>query len=192
MCKALSILVDCDGVLEDLNTEWVAAINKKYNTCVAPESITEWNIAKFFPALSRTQVFSPLHKREFWRSLLPMDGAIQILYQLIQDGHEIFIVTSSHPDTVSYKIEFLKKYFDFIPYKNVIITSNKQMVKGDVLIDDAPHNLVGGDYQGILFSAPHNKSFNEKEDGFIRVDDWAGVYNAVNSIAKEDGVYECN
>lgn len=73
-----------------------------------------------------------------------------------------------------------------IHWSNVIITSNKQMVRGDILIDDGLHNLVGGEYEKVLMTAPHNKDFSEEEHyGIRRVNNWDEAYNVVCEIAQE-------
>lgn len=183
--KRLIILVDVDNVLEDLNTAWVNEINTKYGTSVRPDEIVSWDIHKFFPTLSRNQVFSPLHTKDFWESLIPMDGSQEYLKRLISDGHKVVIVTSCHPDTICYKYKFISKYFPFISFGDVIITSQKQLIRGDILIDDAPHNLEDGGYKGILMSAPHNMDYDPEASGFIRVNDWKDIYQAINKISKE-------
>ena len=184
--RPLTILVDVDNVLEDLNTAWVNAVNQKYGTSTKPEDIVSWRIEKYFEGLSRTQVFSPLHDPKFWESLTPLDGAQEYMQRLIKDGHKLFVVTSCHPDTIKFKHKFLAKYFPFIPFKDVIITSHKQMIKGDVLIDDAPHNFdcsdSAGNQIGLLMGAPHNRDFNALGFGLIRVESWKEIYEAINRI----------
>lgn len=185
MSKSLTILVDVDNVLEDLHTPWVAAVNKKYGTDVKPEDITSWNIEKFFDGLSRNQVFSPLHTAELWESLEPLEGSQKYLKMLIKDGHKVFLLTSAHPDTIPLKFKFLQKYFSFIPFRDVIISSHKQMVIGNVLIDDAPHNLVGGDYEKILVSAPYNRNFDTKGNWMYRADNWEEIYSIIQEISNK-------
>ena len=57
---------------------------------------------------------------------------------------------------------------------------NQQMVRGDVLIDDGPHNLVNGQYFRILFDAPHNRGFNEKKYGMHRAVGWEQAYQLIH------------
>jgi 5'(3')-deoxyribonucleotidase len=178
----MTVLVDVDNVLEDLNSAWVDAVNKKYGTSVSPEDIASWDIEKYFNGLSRTQVFSPLHDENFWKSLEPIDGSQVYLKKLIDDGYKVLLVTSSHPDTIQYKYKFIIKHFPYISFKDIIFTSRKQMVRGDVMIDDAPHNLEGGEYLGLLMCSPHNKGYNAEKQGFIRVSNWEQIYNTIKSI----------
>lgn len=186
----LTVLIDVDNVLEDLNNAWVKAINSKYGTSVKPSDIKTWDIERYFDGLSRTQVFSPLHKEEFWKNLQPIPNAPEYLKKLIDDGHEVVLLTSSHPDTVKYKYDFIRKHFPYISFKDIILTSRKQMVMGDILIDDAPHNLEGGVYAGVLMSSPHNMEYNAHANGFVRVSTWEQIYSVVSAYALYKDVKE--
>lgn len=113
-----------------------------------------------------------------------LENSQKITKSLKEDGHKVLIVTSDHPDTIPFKYNFLKKYFPFIPFKDVIITSHKQMVKGDILIDDAPHNLENGEYLGILIDAPHNKNYDASSQPIVRVHNWDEIYNIINKLGE--------
>lgn len=80
----------------------------------------------------------------------------------------------------------LFKYFPFLTWNDVIITSHKQLVNGDVLIDDGIHNLEGGNYFKILMTAQHNKKYDAEANGMLRVGTWAEVYTAITALAEED------
>lgn len=72
-----------------------------------------------------------------------------------------------------------------LTWSDVIVTANKQIVQGDILIDDGLHNLVGGKYEKILMTAPHNKGFNQEEKyGIHRVNNWEEAYNLVWQFAE--------
>lgn len=77
-----------------------------------------------------------------------------------------------------------------------IVTKNKQLVNGDILIDDGVHNLEGGRYKKILMSAPHNKGYDAELHGMTRVKSWEEAYNAVHiytsEILREDNINESN
>ena len=77
----------------------------------------------------------------------------------------------------------LFRYFPYLKWENVIIASRKQMIRGDILIDDGVHNLVGGDYIRILMNAPHNSDFDEKAYGMTRVYGWEEIYAMITEMA---------
>lgn len=188
--RPLMILVDMDNTLENLTDAWVEALNERHSLNVKPEEITDWDVTKAFPTLTAAQVFQPIHENNFWERVKPIRGAPETLAKLINDGHAVCVVTASHYETLAAKMEkVLFRYFPFITWDEVIITSHKQLIRGDVMIDDAVHNLVNGNYEKLLMDAPHNRGFNAEAHGMTRVKTWDDIYKFVcdfSQINKED------
>lgn len=182
--KAMTILTDMDDTIEDLLSAWISRLNDMYGLTTTKEDVREWDMTAAFPSLPSEDIYKPLLDGEIWDSVLPKPDAPQILERMINDGHDVYVVTSSHYAGVKPKLDkALFRYFPFIDWKHVIISYNKQLIKGDVLIDDAPHNLIGGDYYKILMDAPHNRSFDEHSIGAVRVSSWLDVYDEIQRIA---------
>lgn len=183
--KSLTILVDMDDTIENLSEAWVNFLNEKYGTSVKPEDITDWDMWKAFPGIKKEDVYAALFEEALWETVKPLPGAVKYLKKLIDDGNQVYIVTASHPDTVSAKMnKVLFKYFPYITYQNIIIASKKQLISGDILIDDAPHNM-GGKYFGMLFTAQHNKTVTDEslvELNAVRVKDWKEVYDLIHGF----------
>jgi len=179
----MRILCDMDDVLEQLVVGWVAYLNEKYGTTVKPEEITEWYFEKNFPTLTKEQVYAAENDDHLWDLTPPMPGAREVIEKFIAEGHEIFIVTHSTRETLRYKMDnVLFKYYPFLTWDQVVVTGNKSLVIGDILIDDKPSNLVGGVYKGILFTANHNRNFDESSIGVPRANNWDEVYAEVQKI----------
>ena len=184
--RRLTVLVDFDQTLNNLNEAWVQYLNEKHGTTVSPNDIREWDMNKAFPTLKAKDIYEPLKTEELWERVVPLPGAYDGVCNLKRDGHKVLVVTTSNPTTVPIKLEkVLFRYFPFFTYNDVVITSHKQLMLGDVLIDDAPHNLVGGLYKRILMTAPHNKSLNERTIMAARANSWDEAYELVKSIAEE-------
>lgn len=182
--EKLTLLVDMDDTIEDLLGAWLTYLNQKHGTNVGKDDITQWDISAAFPSLSKQQVYEPILLNDFWKTVKPKDGAYDALEKMLADGHSIYIVTASNHETLHTKMEcVLFRYFPFLSWNNVIVTSNKQMIKGDILIDDGVHNLIGGEYVGILMDAPHNKNFPNDEFGITRVYNWEDAYGVVTKMS---------
>lgn len=184
--KTFRILIDMDNVLENLGDVWVDELNKRHGLSMTPEDITEWDMAKFYPTLTRNEVFAPLHDESTWLRVEPLPGAQEAVNTLKADGHDLVIVTASHPDTVKWKYDWLARHFPSIKYKDIIFASRKQLVTGDYLIDDAPHNLFGGLYVPILFTSPHNRAWKPRrlcEYNCYRTDDWMDTLRLIRHLA---------
>lgn len=183
----MTILIDMDDVLEDLVSGWVYYINDRFGTHVRPQDVKDWNMALAFPDLTPEQVYSAVTDDKLWSYVKPFDQAVTYTKRLIDDGHTLYVVTASHYKTLSTKMEtVLFRYFPHIGWDRVIVTENKHLIKGDVLIDDGPHNLSGGDYRKILFDANHNHGFDEKSIGAVRAYGWQDVYRIINELFSED------
>lgn len=182
--KKLTILVDMDDTVEHLLPAWVDRLNAEHSLDKKIEDMTEWDMTKNFPELEEELIFAPLMERGFWKNVKPIPGAPLYIGMLIQDGHDVYIVTASQPATVEMKLtEVLFKYFPTIDYKHVIVASNKQMIRGDVIIDDAPFNLVGAVGYKILMDTPVNQSFEcNQENGIVRVSSWQQIYELISDI----------
>lgn len=185
--RRLRILVDMDDTIEHLLDAWIRCLNKRHGTTVKYADVTEWDLCKSFPTLTKEQIYAPLVEDDFWKTVEPMRDAADVLKWAIDEGHEIYIVTATAYETVKSKMEnVLFKHFPFISWKNVIIAQNKQMIRGDILVDDAPHNLEGGDYIKLLMTAGHNRLYNAEKNGMYRVDTWQAVKLCICVIAHED------
>lgn len=182
--KKLTILIDMDDTIENFCQTLIDILNEKHGLHITIDNVTEWDLSKAFPTLTKHQIFAPTYTKEFWERVKPLPGAIENVKQLIDDGHDIVIVTASAPESVPLKLNhFLFRHFPFIKRTNVIVCSRKQMVRGDVMIDDAPHNLEGGDYIKIMMSANHNKSYNTDMNGMRRVRNWDEAYQCVRCLS---------
>lgn len=77
------LLIDVDDTIEDLLSAWLKSLNDKYGTNVCNDEITDWDVAKFFPTLTREQVFEPLHCDEFWETVKPKPDAVEYVKKII-------------------------------------------------------------------------------------------------------------
>lgn len=188
--KKLTILVDMDDVLINLLSAWVGALNEKYCTSVNYEDVSDWDLGRYFPMLLEEEIEAVLSVPSFWNHVNPKAGAVAYIEKLKSEGHSIFVVTSSHYTTIYPKMKsVLFRYFPSLTWDDVIVTSHKQMISGDVLIDDGAHNLIGGNYVKILMDMPHNHSFDTEKYGMVRAKDWKEVYDEVCKLSED--MQEC-
>jgi 5'-nucleotidase len=197
MNKKVIVLIDLDDTMTHLVRAWCQWLNHRHGTKVTEDNIIGWKIADYFPELTERQVFEPVHMDVFWKDVEPMEGAQKYIKLLIDEGFDIYVCTASSFDTIKSKFEYvLGRHFPFISWNRVIVTKNKQLVNGHILIDDGVHNLEGGAYKKILMSAPHNKSYDAESNGMTRVETWKEAYDAVHTYAskilREDSNYESN
>lgn len=170
------ILCDADDTIENLCEVWMQYLNKKHGTNVSANEVTDWDVSKFFPKLSKKDVYAPIYEKEFWKHILPIDGCFDVLKE-INKQHNLYIVTATNYQTCDTKIERILQLFPFLEWSQFIIAAKKQLVYGDLLIDDGPHNFEGGNYKGILFDRPHNRSFDHVAAKLTCVYTWDEIGN---------------
>ena len=176
------ILVDMDDTIENLGLAWVEYLNKKYDKNVDWFSIRNWDMQVSYPSLSVDEIYGALNDEDLWNKVTVKEDAVHYVKKLMDEGHEVYIVTAAWYTTVAPKVQkCLFKYFPFIQRKQVIITTNKHLIKGDILIDDNPLNLIGSECFGILFTAPHNLEYDDSEADLVRVDNWKSAYLIIQS-----------
>lgn len=180
------ILIDMDDTIEQLLKAWLKGVNERYGYSVDYEDITDWDVSKPYDGLTREQVYAIPDEPGFWGSVEPIEGASEAIRKFINDGHEVYIVTATPYVSVPEKMDdLLFRYFPYISWDQVIITRNKQLIRGDVLIDDGVHNLEGGDYIKILMTAPHNREYDAEANGMIRVNNWKEIEEIISGLNKE-------
>ena len=72
----------------------------------------------------------------------PMPGAIDA-YKKLSAKYDTYILSTApweNSSAWSDKIEWVKKYLGEVAYKRLILSHNKNLNKGDYLIDDRPNN----------------------------------------------------
>lgn len=175
--------IDFDGVLNELLDTWVAWLNKNYHEPkVKTEDIKQWHFFKYFPELTEDELFAPLFVPEFWDEVKIKHEAPEVVERLLAEGHKIYVVTSSHYKSLEVKLQrCLFKNFPHLSEKNIITTYDKSLIKVDLLLDDAEHNLK--DFTGIrvLFDAPYNKTCTNMD---YRISSWKEFYVLVSELSQ--------
>lgn len=141
----MRILVDQDGVLAQWHERMLELYNKEYGISFTPDQISRWKFSENFPG-SRDHI--PIDYRKFYRELEPVPGAIEGMRELVRAGHDVTIATAvSHEAPESYvgKVEWVKNHLPFLHPKHVIAVTRKELLEGDILLDDGPHNIVAWD-----------------------------------------------
>ena len=179
----MRILVDMDDTIEQLLDAWVRRANEKFDRDISLDEITGWNVAAPYSGLTREDIYGVTYEPGFWSGVKPMPGAAEALKHFMDEGHEVYIVTATEIKHVEEKMKgLLFRYFPFLSWNQVIITRRKQLIRGDVLIDDGIHNLEGGDYRKILFTAPHNRFYDAGANGMTRVNTWEEIVEIIDRM----------
>jgi 5'-nucleotidase len=142
--KQLTILIDLDSILADLNLVWYSTWNDRTGDNLTPEKVLSWDVHKYCNGFEPMEVYSILNAPGFYQRLPVLPGAIEAVRTLWDDGHRIIIVTAAPHEapTAHYdKRIWVNKHLPFLGEAEIVSTHSKDVIKGDVLIDDGPHNI---------------------------------------------------
>jgi len=139
MKKDLIALVDVCDVAVDLHNETMrlAELN------LPLDKIIEWDMFNQISEKECKRVLSLFDSPEFWKDLPPVPGVHDGIRALQNDGYRVVWVTSpwfSCPNWENIRRDWLNRHFG-TTHHDVIFTSSKYLVKGDIFIDDRPKHV---------------------------------------------------
>jgi len=160
-----TVAIDVDSVLADVMLVWVDEYNKRRGTKITKHDITKWDIPTVLP-ITPEQVYEYFTHvwKERWKEIPPTEDKIgKITERLHRKGYRVSVITKRERPTVAYVAKWLdhnEVYADDLLF--VFDAVPKAEYPFDVLIDDAPKNLIDipAPKTAILFNQPWNRDFN--------------------------------
>lgn len=139
--------------------------------------ITEWftknNMATEIEAKAMKEII--FDDPAYWASIPPMEDAIEIIGELSW-ANEILIasdaLTVTNEACMIGKKRWMKRFMPNFKFSNMIFTSNKSLIKGDIIIEDVGEQVIGFDGIKILFNYPYNRDFAPD----FRVESWKEIH----------------
>ena len=183
----LKIAIDFDSTLFPTMERVIELYNKKHSTSLDISQITMYNLHDSLPADVADELIELFVEKDAYISLQPYKGSIRAIKTLIEQGHEIYIATSTDVRNMEWKEELLQTHFPFIPKKNLIRIHNKSLLNVDVLIEDKLDNLKNTFADRICFNQPWN--VDEDFDyvySVYRIHHWSEINNIIQSIERKE------
>lgn len=159
-----TVAIDVDSVLADVMLIWSDEYSKNNKKPVSKKDITAWDIPTILP-ITPDEVYEYFsHVWKFrWKEIPPTEQDIgEVTERIHRKGYRISILTKRERPTAAYVARWLdlhKVYADELLF--IYDAVPKANYPFDVLIDDAPKNLVDvmPPKSAILFNQPWNKKF---------------------------------
>lgn len=183
----LKMAIDFDDVLFPTLENVIGLYNKRYSYNIDIASITTYDLTESLPTDVADELISLFSDKEACFNLQPYKGAVRTVKMLTEQGHEIFIVTSTDIKNMEWKENLLQKYFPFIPKKNFIRIHNKSLLNVDVLVEDKLENLKSTFAERICIDQPWNR--DSKSDwvySIYRIHNWGEIMNIISEIERKD------
>lgn len=158
------ILIDQDGVLADFERGFYDAWNVSGNghSALPLHERHSFYVREDYPSHLRKEVEAVYSTPGFYRDLPPIDGAIKAVNDLLSMGHDVRICTSplnNYRYCLPEKYEWVEQHLGPDLVSRMIVTKDKTIVHGDVLVDDKPE-VKGSrvpDWLHIIFDQPYNR-----------------------------------
>ena len=178
------ILLDQDGVLADFEQGFYDAWNASMGTefpAVELQQRRSFYVRDDYPAHYANAVQAIYTRPGFYRDLPPVAGAMDAVKMLCDMGHDVRICTSplnQYRNCIPEKYEWVEHYLGIDFVSRVIVTKDKTLVAGDVLVDDKP--VIAGAHMPVWAHVIYDQPYNRQLAG-VRVSwlDWNGVLPGV-------------
>lgn len=174
------ILIDMDGVLADFEGAFLTQYRAKFpqHYYIPLEDRKEFAIFNEYPEELSEDVRSIYSASGFFKNLPIIDGAKEAVLKMQEFGHEVFICTSPinrFKNCVTEKYLWIASNFGHEMTKKIILTKDKTLIHGDILIDDKPEHfgINTPTWEHILFDAPYNRQITNKRR--ITWDNWEEI-----------------
>jgi 5'(3')-deoxyribonucleotidase len=166
------VLLDVDGVLADFVTAVFAVVEKIHGQPHGRtvNDIRTWEMFESVPELAgyREDAYARMRLPGACYEIPIMGGAIEGVRRL-REIADVHIVTSPFPQSRTWmgeRNEWLCRHFDF-KEKDITHTHQKELVMGDMLVDDKPSTIEAWEKEqqrkrgpgrgfGFLWHQPHN------------------------------------
>jgi len=183
--------IDVDGVL----LKWEEA----FDDFMAGQGLTKKDQGHFdlrihypdVPAEALNTYISVFNESAYMRYLEPMDGAVEYVTKLAEEGYKFSVVSSQTTNKVANRAreDNLKevfgdvfKEFEFLETGQGKYYALQKFDMETIWIDDKPDNVESGKVLGlvpILLDLPHNRSYNNKQMNIQRANSWKDIYDII-------------
>lgn len=163
------ILLDMDGVLSDFERSALDTFRSFHpdKPYIPIEERNVFYLKDQYPDDSRPLIEDITNSKGFYGNLPVVEGSKEALLELKALGHELYICTSpklSNPYCIQEKFNWVKEHLGGEWIGRMIVTRDKTLVRGDILIDDKPEipNSEKAVWEHILYTRPYNKTVTGK------------------------------
>lgn len=155
----MRIVMDVDGVCADFTGYLLRSIGSR----LRPADVTTWQVLDLLTLSERTKALALLDTTRWWIGQPTLPGARHGVALLRDAGHEIVWATAPWQTCIGWDVarrSWLRNNFGADP-RDVVITQRKELVAGDVIIDDKPENVSAWHQEAeiglaFLFTQPYN------------------------------------
>jgi 5'(3')-deoxyribonucleotidase len=186
----MRIAIDFDETLFGTLEKVLEIYNKTHEAQVSMYDITTYNLYECLDHAVADELIGLFVEKSVYNNLQPYKGSVKAVKSLVEQGHEVYVATSSDIRNMEWKERLLQRYFPFIPKENLIRIHNKKLLNVDILVEDKLDNLTQTFADRVCFDQPWNR--DDSADfaySIYRVRHWGEVVNIINNIERKNEEY---
>ena len=177
------VKIDIDGVLDDMANVLVQMYNERNGAELRIEDCTRYDFSSYGSEVA-LNILSMLRDPELYERMRPTRNAVKYLWLIFRD-FDAKLVTSTSPEELRLKLDWLHRWFGFVADSDIIVASDKKWIEADYVIDDHVGNLLGDGAYRILIDQPWNRSIRDYAFGICRVQDLKDAYEIIKTQESE-------
>lgn len=155
------VLLDMDGVLVHKNQVLLDQLNEKYGTEFEKHDILDFHY-NFMSHAQKNYMYHLWNQPDIYDDYeLAQEDMLAL--DALRSFARVMVCTAPLEGHIQGKYSWARRYFG---KNDIVLTHDKAMVRGDILVDDAIHNLEAFPGKAITFTQPWNLHY----DSIQRVD----------------------
>jgi 5'(3')-deoxyribonucleotidase len=174
-------MLDFDGVIGEIFDIILPWWNAVHGTSYVFEDIKDWDLDKTFGPDANKKIFEYMNTPDFYDHVKPQDDCISVIQNLINEGHDVIIVTAipkTCPNTYGGKLKWITRHLPFFDLQNFYTGKRKENIYAHLQLDDGPHNLEAFPGVTVAYDRPWNKSVYTA----YRVKTWFEFYTIIQEL----------
>lgn len=186
----MRVLIDVDGVMLNTQEALLNRLNNHYGTRYTLENVTHYHW--FESVYKNINPWAELEDCTFWHDEVSLIDGAKNAFDWLNREHEVYFVTASNVFNPAFaeKMICLKRNLDVSTdwlNNHIVITQHKELVQGDVLIDDCAENIHKWNMASstrklcYLFDQPWNK---DNEYNLYPFKSWSEIENILYTVLK--------
>lgn len=134
----MRILFDMDGVLADLHEKWLRVYNEEWFDDLTVAQLSDYRMHLHVKGECGKAIYDVIQRPGFFDDVRPIESAVEAFRQLTARGHDVRVCsTPIGSDSARAKYDWCARHLAASNYR-VTLTSEKEYVWADVLIEDSP------------------------------------------------------
>lgn len=181
------LCIDVDNVLGNLQEAVVNVFNERCGTKYTVDHFTDYNVENVLPVKEAVAMKKMYGESGIYDYVKPLAGSQECLQKLINDGHQVYLVTDAIPKNYNDKVKWIKHFYPFVDEAHIVAMKHKNMFRCDIMIEDNMQNLLSGvHYDRICIDYPWNRNVHDYAYDIYRCSCWNEIVNVINRLNKEE------